>query len=872
MTLSTFNITLVCGFLLLLPIRINAQINYSAPGMIQWDKTYSGSASDALNSILALPDGGYLLGGNSQSNPAFEKSDSSRGRSDYWLIRVDDEGNKIWDKTYGGSGSDALHSLALLPDGHILLVGQSDSPISFEKTDSSRGFNDIWIIKIDTLGNILWDKTYGGNEWDSFASLIQLEDGSVIIACSTQSEASGEKSDPPIDGIDYWLLRINPEGEILWDKTIGNDGHDFASDLLLLPDGQFMLGGNSQNDFHVLRMDTLGNIIWEKYYGLANYDGMNAMALLKSGNIILGGGSAGNNPFDANPIEAFSVTIDLEGNLIRQGYTNPSNDYYFFGIIEDISPLPDGGALMIYSKYDFDIYVSKTFSGGGNSWEEKLDVPQGASHGDIISTDDGYLLALSSSSIAGGDKTAPNKVFSDYWLVKYQFEGINPDLEAYIYDAVEDQSKQEILDNVVIDLGTIGTDFLNIVIEDQEENYESVYFRLFGPILHEQFERTAPYALFGDNGKGDFLGRNFPPGDYRLRVTPYLGNDQDTEAGPSLEYSFSMTDGPLTQLDKFVLINAKSDQEVKSIQEGDVFDLNQIGSNFLNFRVDTLAHTFQTESIGFELKKEGEIIHRSTENVIPYALFGDLGESDYRGQFLGPGNYTLKAIPYTDNNQGGAEGIALEVNFQLQGALPEIASFTLINAENNQDLQILHSGDTLDLDALGTNLLSIRVDNPNQDLASVALQFNGPQLEENRVENVEPFTLFGDTLQGQAFGRALGPGHYRLEAMPYSEKKETGLKGLSKSIDFYIKGTSSSLRVSIFPNPVGENQLELKMDEVFLESPSEITIRDQQGNIKLIKSVHSDEVRLDISSLRPGIYHLEVQNAKGAEQKSFLKY
>src|SRR6185503_10007561 len=120
-----------------------------------------------------------------------DKTDSCRGLDDYWIVKIDAFGNKQWDKTYGGQLQDWLFSVRQSMDGGYILGGYSISPISGEKTDSSKGSFDYWIVKVDSLGNKQWDKDFGGTLREEFENVFQTSDTGYLIAGTSYSNASG---------------------------------------------------------------------------------------------------------------------------------------------------------------------------------------------------------------------------------------------------------------------------------------------------------------------------------------------------------------------------------------------------------------------------------------------------------------------------------------------------------------------------------------------------------------------------------------------------------------------------------------------------------------------------------------------------------
>ena len=189
--------------------------------VIQKQKDIGGSAYDELHGVYVTRDGGLIAGGISYSNKSGDKTQNIRGNSDYWVVKMDKTGKIQWDKTIGGNGSDNLKSVIQTSDGGYALVGESDSYISVEKSEDSRGGFDYWLVKLDSLGNIQWDKTIGGGATELIDNLVQTSDGGFILAGSSDSYASGEKSEFSRGSLDMWVVKLNKYGTKIWDKTIG---------------------------------------------------------------------------------------------------------------------------------------------------------------------------------------------------------------------------------------------------------------------------------------------------------------------------------------------------------------------------------------------------------------------------------------------------------------------------------------------------------------------------------------------------------------------------------------------------------------------------------------------------------------------------
>src|SRR5690606_31482076 len=132
------------------------------------------------------------------------KTEANRGLFDYWIVKLDANGNTQWQKAYGGSDSDQLSAAQQTADGGYILAGSSRSSISGEKSEGSRGLFDGWIIKIDALGEIQWQKTLGGSSFDLIGAVAITTDDGYVIAGYSASPVSGEKTEPSYGGNDYW--------------------------------------------------------------------------------------------------------------------------------------------------------------------------------------------------------------------------------------------------------------------------------------------------------------------------------------------------------------------------------------------------------------------------------------------------------------------------------------------------------------------------------------------------------------------------------------------------------------------------------------------------------------------------------------------
>lgn len=233
-----------------------------ASGNMQWQKTLGGEDNDQFSCIRQTPDGGYIVGGTSESFfltntgtaiSGGDKTDTIRGKADYWILKLNATGGIQWQKTIGGSDEDRLMSIDLTSDGGYILGGYSSSGISGEKTDTSKGTYDYWILKLNGTGAIQWQKTIGGNGADLLSSVRKTMDGGYLVSGASASSQSGDKLGNGYGGLtDFWLLKLNATGSILWQKTLGGmsnnlDHTEMPADFWETADNGYIVAGTSDS-------------------------------------------------------------------------------------------------------------------------------------------------------------------------------------------------------------------------------------------------------------------------------------------------------------------------------------------------------------------------------------------------------------------------------------------------------------------------------------------------------------------------------------------------------------------------------------------------------------------------------------------------
>ena len=292
-------------------------IKLNAKGGEQWQRTIGGSGQELLQSIVPTSDGGYLLAGSSSSAKSekltagqpdpFGKSEAGFGNLDYWAVKLDPEGKIEWQKAFGGQYADQLRSAVQTRDGGYLLGGSSNSPESGNKSEKCYGMSDYWVVKLDAKGELEWQKVYGGEGDDQLQAVLQARDGNFLLAGSSSSATTGNKNASNGRGTDFWMLKVDTSGEVIWQKTYDIGNTDLLTSLEESRDGSLLLGGHAQseayvtrkkdregiNDYIAIKTDDKGEEQWTQTVGSGGEDILRKAIETRDGGYILAGTSMG---------------------------------------------------------------------------------------------------------------------------------------------------------------------------------------------------------------------------------------------------------------------------------------------------------------------------------------------------------------------------------------------------------------------------------------------------------------------------------------------------------------------------------------------------------------------------------------------------
>ena len=236
----------------------------AATPVLQWTKSLGGSGMDEFPIIQNTNDDGFIIAAYTFSDDGDVSSNHNTDYADIWLVKLDAIGNIIWEKSLGGSIHESPQTMLPLSDGGYLIGGTSnslDGDVSW-----NNGSIDWWLVRLDAAGEIVWETNLGGSLHEVPESIIQ--DGQEFIIVGSTASNDGDIGNKVGFDNDLWVVRMDDTGTMLWEKTYGTASNDEgAVDIYPTPDNGYLLAGNSSEDIWILKLDSDFNISWEKYLG-----------------------------------------------------------------------------------------------------------------------------------------------------------------------------------------------------------------------------------------------------------------------------------------------------------------------------------------------------------------------------------------------------------------------------------------------------------------------------------------------------------------------------------------------------------------------------------------------------------------------------
>jgi hypothetical protein len=358
-----------------------------------WTKTFGGTNIDIGHSVEQTADGGFIITG-------YTRSYGTMSGRNVWLIKTDESGNMEWENIFGGNSDDEGHSVKQTSDGGYIVAGLTNS--------YGAGLKDFYLVKTDSLGNLQWERTFGGANDDEAYSVLQTNDGGFIAAGVTSSFSNG--------GRDVFLVKTDPAGNFLWQKNLGSLSSDGAWDIQHTSDGGFIIAGwtfshgpGFLGNAWLVKTDSLGNEQWNKAFGGTDVDRAYAVQQTNDGGYILTGYT---DSFGAGLYDMLLIKTDNLGNQQwMKTFGGSGRDYG-----HSVQQTMDGGYIVTGYTLSFgaggdDVYLVKTDPDGNLQWFKTY----GGSSSDvgysvIETTDGGYVITGHTLSYGAG--------VHDVWLIR----------------------------------------------------------------------------------------------------------------------------------------------------------------------------------------------------------------------------------------------------------------------------------------------------------------------------------------------------------------------------------------------------------------------------------------------------------------------
>lgn len=265
----------------------------------EWSVTFGGPYRDQARSAQQTACGGFIIAGTTDSFGA--------GDADFWLVKTDPQGNKLWSQTFGGAGADEAYSVEQIACGGFIIAGRTES--------FGEGLYDVWLVKTDPQGNKEWSRTFGGVSWDSAFSVQQTACGGFIIAGTTWSFGEGKS--------DVWLIKTDPQGNKKWSQTFGGPYWDGTHRLMFVVMGYdglavqqtacggFIVIGTTRGDVWLIKTDPEGNKEWSQTFGGPKSDAAMSVQQTACGGFIVAGTT---ESFGAGNSDFWVIKTDAQGN------------------------------------------------------------------------------------------------------------------------------------------------------------------------------------------------------------------------------------------------------------------------------------------------------------------------------------------------------------------------------------------------------------------------------------------------------------------------------------------------------------------------------------------------------------------------------
>ena len=376
-------------------------------GQLEWENNLGGSGGDEAKDIEQTEDGGFVVAGYTSSNDG--DVSGNNGSPDYWILKLDSKGQLEWETNLGGSGTERASDIEQTEDGGFVVFGQSSS--NDGDVGGNNGGFDYWVVKLASNGELVWENNLGGSAWDTakYGDIEQTADGGFIVA--GDSKSSNGDVGGNMGKEDYWIVKLNEIGQLEWEKNLGGSDRDFAQDVEQTEDGGFVVAGFSQStdgnvssnkgieDYWIVKLDKKGKLEWENNLGGYQQDwARNIEQTADGGYVVAGWSNSGNCDIDGYNGLADYWIVKLNANGLLEWEQNLGGSQQ--DRARNIEQTEDGGFVVagVSNSGDTDV--------GGNNGEEdywvvKLREPRNVNLGPDTTMCEGDSLLLSVNVFQG---------------------------------------------------------------------------------------------------------------------------------------------------------------------------------------------------------------------------------------------------------------------------------------------------------------------------------------------------------------------------------------------------------------------------------------------------------------------------------------
>jgi Secretion system C-terminal sorting domain len=414
-----------------------------AQPVIEWQRCLGGTSGETLYSCHQTPDGGFITIGYTASQNG--DVTGNHGAIDYWVVKMAADGAIEWKKAYGGSNLDWPRSMCVTSDGGYMLAGYTSSTNG--QVSGNHGDKDAWLVKLNANGSIQWQKCVGGSSWDEAWGVKQTQDGGYIMAGRTAS-ADGDVAGTNGGTLDYWIVKLSTNGNVLWSRTFGGSNEDTAWKVTETADGGFVLVGEANSsdgdmtgqhgngDCGVIKVDSNGNVLWKRMLGGSGWDWAADVAPAADGGCLVVGNVTSNNgdiTGHKGNFDIWLVRLDINGAIVYQKTLGGSDE----DRVNGITLTPNEDYLIAGSTYSsdgdvsvndgvLDFWVLKIDALGNILWETTVGGSLGEHAYSVVpASDGGYFAAGVTWSPDSGDVSGQHEAGKpDGWVVKFSANSV----------------------------------------------------------------------------------------------------------------------------------------------------------------------------------------------------------------------------------------------------------------------------------------------------------------------------------------------------------------------------------------------------------------------------------------------------------------